>query len=122
MQSKAKIVAFSVSAVLAAAIGTYLFTDGSDTSTPVQNAPAPAASAEPAGAISGPADAAGEAVVKDLAAAPVAASADKRETAPPAPAPAQPSGKLTAEQLTPPAPRTEEEKLQKAAEQEYNRF
>jgi hypothetical protein len=119
MQSKAKLAAFSVSALLAVAIGAYMFTDGTKESV---SAPTEAVVVASGAENTKPVAAARESVGTAPAAATGGASAEGQKSQPASAASARNDGKLTAEQLTPPAPKTEDEKLQKAAEQEYNRF
>jgi hypothetical protein len=122
MQSKAKLAAFSVSALLAVAIGAYMFADGTKESVSAPTEAVVVASGASGAENTKPVAAARESVGIAPAAAKGGASAEGQKSQPASAASARNDGKLTAEQLTPPAPKTEDEKLQKAAEQEYNRF
>jgi hypothetical protein len=120
MQSKAKIVTLSAVALFAVASGAYLLWPGAEQGVTTQSDIATAAPVEEASEMQADAHLA-DAPVGDTAAA--TASASEKQAATPAPTTvSQPLGKLTKEQLTPPAPKTEDEKLQQAAEREYNRF
>jgi hypothetical protein len=122
MQSKAKIAVFSGIALLAVATGAYFLSPGADqnvgavgeiaASTPVEKAP----EAPKSDAAMPPPN--GDTVETE----PAAMAAEKQPGAKAADGASLPSGKLTKEQLTPPKPKTEDERLQQAAEREYNRF
>jgi hypothetical protein len=122
MQSKAKIVILSASALLAVASGAYFLSPGAEQSPDTQSDIAAAAPVEEASEMQADADLADAPVGDTAAATATAPSSDKQAAAPAITTAPQPSGKLTKEQLTPPAPKTEDEKLQQAAEREYNRF
>jgi hypothetical protein len=120
MSSNVKTIAVAAAALLAVAGGVYAFgSSGQDDSaastvaiqTPeTANAPkddASTASSPPGATAANP----------KTSNAPAAASASVAD-----PAAAPTPRKLTQADLTPPAPKTEDEKLQKAAEGEYNRF
>ena len=121
MQSKAKIIALSGAALLAAALGVYMFVPSSDETvaipyeagklSPTQaDIETPVADIQPS-----------EQVAEKETVQKTQASVEQPQTAA-VPSASQATGKLTKEQLMPPAPKTEDEKLQKAAEQEYDRF
>jgi type IV secretory pathway VirB10-like protein len=122
MSSKAKTIAFSVAALLAVAGGVYAFM------------PSDQGNAASAGPVTSLAQTAAEPGATPVQTVPDEKLSEKAKTPTEAPvtlqppvAPADPLSqpvaaapkKLTRQQLTPPAP-TEEEKLQKAAEQESN--
>ncbi len=118
MPFKTKTIALTVAGLLAAGGGVYAFTSG-EPEKPASGAPVETASkamtSDEVKAL--PDNTAPEAPMTD--AVQPNGSAAQPTTAGSQAAPAAPK-KLTREQLTPPAPKTEEEKLQKAAEQESN--
>jgi hypothetical protein len=121
MQSKAKIVILSALALLAVASGAYFLSPGAEQSPATQSDIAVAAPSEEVPDMRAGAEVAGAAMGDTAVSA--TASASEKQAATPAPTTvSQPLGKLTKEQLTPPAPKTEDERLQQAAEREYNRF
>jgi hypothetical protein len=118
MSTKTKMIAFSAAAVLAAAAGIYAFgPSGRENVAESSEVAKPAPPVALPDKSSAPAMTAAEKAI-DPAAEPKAA----QPQAAPEKAASQPPVKLTREQLIPPPPKTEDEKLQKAAEQEYNRF
>lgn len=121
MQSKVKIIALAGSALLAATFGAYMFVSSSDESVVIpyeagKPSPAEADLETPVADIETSEQAANKETVQKAE-----ATVEKPQTAA-VPAASQATGKLTKEQLMPPVPKTEAEKLQKAAEQEYDRF
>jgi hypothetical protein len=122
MQSKTKIAVCCAAALLAVGTGAYLTAPVAEQSTATKSKITNTADAVKASEMPGPDGIANKPNVINAPGKAIAPAADKQPVAPAISSPGQPSGKLTQEQLTPPAPRTEDEKLQKAAEQEYNRF
>jgi hypothetical protein len=117
MLSKSKIMPMAAVALLAVAGGVYALGSNEPNVQPSSSAQRDkvADSTKPNAADNAP-DVAGQTGEKD-------AGATATVQAPSVMPPAQSAPiKLTKQQLTPPAPKTEDEKLQKAAEQEYNRF
>ena len=124
MSFKAKIAVFSTAALLAVAGGMFAFSsnepDSAIVSTDTAQTAMPAETPDAVAPVDSTIAPAGEnvAVPATVAAGATPAQAPVMQEKPAAPA----TGKLTREQLMPPEPKTEDEKLQKAAEQEYNSF
>jgi hypothetical protein len=117
MSAKPKIIAISVAALVAVAGGYYAFSGDavdSGTQAPVAATPVVADTSMTSRPEVAQAQTGNEAVATT--------AKSGAEATPEAKAVEGAPKKVTSAQLTPPGPKTEDEKLQKAAEGEYNRF
>jgi hypothetical protein len=120
MSSKSKIIALATGALLIVGVGIYGFSPAAeDPATVAQEAPVSESGRQMPDVAAG---SEAEAEVSQVATNAVADASVSGAPVAAAPATGQTAVKLTKEQLTPPAPKTEDEKLQRAAEQEYDRF
>ena len=121
MSFKAKIAVFSTVALLAVAGGMFAFSSNEPDSAIFSTEAAQTAKVAEQPDMAAPAQSVVESASETAAVPATDATTAQAPVAPDKPA-TPVSGKLTREQLMPPEPKTEDEKLQKAAEQEYNSF